>query len=68
MCNKKTMISLAVGSVVAATLGAVPVVSAADSPFAAKSLDKTQIKTTAFDNGSTANCESACRYADLVLL
>jgi hypothetical protein len=40
MRNKKTMISLAVGSVVAATLSAVPVVSAADSPFAAKSLDK----------------------------
>ncbi|MEO6824993.1 MAG: hypothetical protein ABI167_09790 [Nitrosospira sp.] len=40
MRNKKTMISLAIGSVVAATLGAVPVVSAADSPFAAKSLDK----------------------------
>lgn len=40
MRNKKTMISLAVGSVVAATLGAVPVVSAAGSPFAAKSLDK----------------------------
>jgi uncharacterized low-complexity protein len=40
MRNKKTMISLAVGSVVAATLSAVPVISAADSPFAAKSLDK----------------------------
>ena len=40
MRNKKTMISLAVGSVVAATLSAVPVISMADSPFAAKSLDK----------------------------
>jgi uncharacterized membrane protein len=40
MRNKKTMISLAVGTVVAATLSAVPVISAADSPFAAKSLDK----------------------------
>lgn len=40
MRNKKTMISLAVGSVVAATLSAVSVVSAAESPFAAKSLDK----------------------------
>ncbi|MEO8767203.1 MAG: hypothetical protein ABI363_02495 [Nitrosospira sp.] len=40
MRNKKTMISLAVGSVIAATLGVVPAVSATDSPFAAKSLDK----------------------------
>lgn len=40
MRNKKTMISLAVGSALAATLGAVPLVSAADSPFTAQSLDK----------------------------
>ena len=39
MRNKKTMISLAVGSALAATLGAVPIVSA-DSPFTAQSLDK----------------------------
>ena len=40
MRNKKTMISLAVGSALAATLGAVPIVSAADSPFTAQSMDK----------------------------
>lgn len=39
MRNKKTMISLAVGSAFAA-LGAVPLASAADSPFTAQSLDK----------------------------
>lgn len=40
MRNKKTMISLAVGSAFAASLGAVPLASAADSPFTAQSLDK----------------------------
>ena len=40
MCNKKTMISLAVGSAFAASLGAVPLASAADSPFTVQSLDK----------------------------
>jgi uncharacterized low-complexity protein len=38
--NKKTMISLTVGSALAATLGTVPFASAADSPFTARSLDK----------------------------
>ncbi len=40
MRNKKTMISLTVGSALAATLGTVPFASAADSPFTAQSLDK----------------------------
>ena len=40
MRNKKTMISLTVGSALAATLAAVPFASAADSPFTAQSLDK----------------------------
>lgn len=40
MRNKKTMISLAVSSAFAASLGAVPLASAADNPFTAQSLDK----------------------------
>jgi hypothetical protein len=44
MRNKKTVISLAVGSAFAATLGIAPVVSAAgnpsDNPFIAQTLDK----------------------------
>ena len=40
MRNKKTMISLAVGSALAATLGTAPLVSAEDSLFTAQSLDK----------------------------
>lgn len=40
MRNKKTMISLAVGSAFAATLGTVTSASAADSPFNVQSLEK----------------------------
>lgn len=40
MHDKKTMISLAVSSAFAATLCAVPIASAAESPFAAQSIDK----------------------------
>jgi uncharacterized low-complexity protein len=40
MRNKKSIISMAVGSAFAATLGAVPAASAADSPFAVQSVDK----------------------------
>lgn len=40
MRNKKAMISLTVGSALAATLGVVPFASAGDSPFAVQSLDK----------------------------
>ena len=40
MHDKKTMISLAVSSAFATTLGAVPIASAAESPFAAQSIDK----------------------------
>lgn len=40
MRNKKSIISMAVGSAFAATLGTVPVASAADSPFTVQSLDK----------------------------
>lgn len=40
MRNKKTMISLAVGSAFAATLGAVPFASATDNPFNVQSLEK----------------------------
>jgi uncharacterized low-complexity protein len=38
--NKKTMISLTVGSALAATLSTISFASAADSPFTAQSLDK----------------------------
>jgi uncharacterized low-complexity protein len=40
MRNKKTMISLAVGSAFAVTLGPIPGASAADSPFAMQFLEK----------------------------
>jgi uncharacterized low-complexity protein len=40
MRHKKTMISFAVGSAFATTLCAVPLASAADSPFAAQTMDK----------------------------
>ena len=40
MRNKKTIISLAVGSAFAAIVGAVSSVSATESPFAAQPLDK----------------------------
>lgn len=40
MSSKKTLISVAVGSAFAASLGVAPVVSAAENPFALQSLDK----------------------------
>ncbi len=40
MSSKKTLISVAVGTAFAATLGAAPVAFAAENPFAMKSLDK----------------------------
>lgn len=40
MANKKSIISIAVGSAFAATLGAVPIASAADNPFAIQSLER----------------------------
>jgi uncharacterized low-complexity protein len=40
MRDKKTVISFAVSSAFAATFGAVPIASAADSPFIVQSMDK----------------------------
>jgi len=40
MSSKKILISAAVGSAFAATLGAAPLASAAENPFAMQSLDK----------------------------
>lgn len=40
MSRKKSIISIAVGSAFAATLGAAPIASAADNPFTIQSLDK----------------------------
>ena len=40
MANKKSIISIAVGSAFAATLGAAPIASAADNPFAIQSMDR----------------------------
>lgn len=40
MSSKKTLISVAVGSAFAATLGAAPAVFAAENPFALQSMDK----------------------------
>ncbi len=40
MSSKKTLMSAAVGSAFAATLGAAPIASAAENPFAMQSLDR----------------------------
>jgi uncharacterized low-complexity protein len=40
MTSKKTLISAAVGTAFAATLGAAPIASAAENPFAMQSLDQ----------------------------
>lgn len=40
MSSKKTLITAAVGTAFAATLGASPIASAADNPFAMQSLDR----------------------------
>ena len=40
MLSKKSLISVAIGSTFAATLGGAPIASAADNPFAMQSLDR----------------------------
>ena len=57
MSSKKSIISIAVGSALAATLGVVPIVSAADSPFALQSLDKGYLVA---DAGEKKNREGKC--------
>ena len=60
MSSKKSIISLAVGSVFAATLGAVPIVSAADNPFAIQSLDKGYMVADANKYGEKKGGEGKC--------
>jgi uncharacterized low-complexity protein len=57
MSSKKSIISIAVGSAFAATLGVVPVVSAADSPFTLQSLDKGYLVA---DAGGKKSREGKC--------
>ncbi|MEO8767361.1 MAG: hypothetical protein ABI363_03345 [Nitrosospira sp.] len=57
MSSKKSIISIAVGSAFAATLGVVPLVSAADSPFTLQSLDKGYLVA---DAGEKKSREGKC--------
>ncbi|ARO88815.1 hypothetical protein EBAPG3_014135 [Nitrosospira lacus] len=57
MSSKKSIISIAVGSAFAATLGVVPVVSATDSPFTLQSLDKGYLVA---DAGGKKSGEGKC--------
>ena len=60
MSSKKSVISMAVGSLFAATLGAVPLVSAADNPFAIQSLDKGYMVADANKYGEKKGGEGKC--------
>lgn len=59
MSSKKSIISMAVGSVFAATLG-VPIVAAADNPFAMQSLDKGYMVADAHKYGEKKGGEGKC--------
>jgi uncharacterized low-complexity protein len=60
MSNKKSVISLAVGSAFAATLGAAPIAFAADNPFAIQSLDKGYMVADAHGYGEKKAGEGKC--------
>jgi len=60
MSSKKSIISIAVGSAFAATLGAAPLVSAADNPFGMQSLDKGYMVADAHKYGDKKGGEGKC--------
>ena len=64
MPYKKSIISIAVGSAFAATLGAAPIAAAADNPFAAQPMDRgymlAQAKTGEGKRGSMKATEGMC--------
>lgn len=60
MSNRKSIISIAVGSAFVASLGGAPVVSAADSPFAVQSLDRGYMVADAHKYGEKKGGEGKC--------
>jgi len=60
MSNKKTLISVAVGTAFAASLGAAPLAFAAESPFALQSLDKGYMVAEHHEGKSKAMKEGKC--------
>ena len=60
MSSKKTLISVAVGTAFAATLGAAPVAFAAENPFALKSLDKGYMVADHHESKGKAMKEGKC--------
>ncbi len=60
MSCKKTIISIAVGSAFAATLGIAPIASAADNPFAIQSLDKGYMVADAHKHAEKKAGEGKC--------
>ena len=63
MSIKKAIIFIAVGSAFAATLSAVPTVSAADNPFALQSLNKGYFVADADKYGGKKDREGRCGAA-----
>ena len=60
MSSKKTLISVAVGTAFAATLGTAPVAFAAENPFALKSLDKGYMVASNHGSKAKAMNEGKC--------
>lgn len=60
MSNRKSIISIAVGSALAASLGGVPLVSAADNPFAMQSLDRGYMIADSHKYGEKKGGEGKC--------
>jgi uncharacterized low-complexity protein len=60
MSSKKTLISVAVGTAFAATLGAAPVAFSAENPFALKSLDKGYMVASNHDAKAKGMKEGKC--------
>ena len=60
MSNKKTLISVALGTAFAASLGAAPLAFAAENPFALQSLDKGYMVAEHHEGKSKAMKEGKC--------
>lgn len=60
MSGKKTILSIAVGSAFAVTLGTAPLASAAENPFGMQSLDTGYMVADAYNNGDKKDGEGKC--------
>ncbi|KIO49690.1 hypothetical protein [Nitrosospira sp. NpAV] len=60
MSNRKSIISIAAGSFLAASVGSVPVVSAADNPFAMQSLERGYMIADSHNYGEKKGSEGKC--------